>query len=95
MTILFDESPNVCLVRLSIKYSASQLDTLAEAMSLYLDDQGQALLDLFMEPTTRGLAADATQLLKKLSQENAHRLINMIDDQIGKTHEMEDETNVA
>lgn len=89
MTILFDESPNICLVRLTIRYSAAQLDTLAEAMSRYLEEDGKPLLELFMQPSLRMMAADATQLLKKLSEENAHRLIDMIDDHIGKTHEME------
>ena len=84
MSILFDPSTNVCLVRLSIKYSSTQLDTLAEVMSCYLEEDGKPLLTLFMEPTTRDLAADATQLLKKMPSESLHRLIDMIDDHIGK-----------
>ena len=79
-------TPTEALAMLTAKYSNSQLDTLAEAMSLYLEEDGSALLDLFMEPDTRALAADGSQLLKKMPNENLHRLIDMIDDHIGKVH---------
>jgi hypothetical protein len=86
MTIVFDQSPTVMVARLVIKYSNSELDKMAEAMVLYLEEDGQALLNLFMEPETRMLAADATNLLRKMTNENLHRLIDLLDDHIGKIY---------
>lgn len=94
MPIVFDHSPTVMVARLAIKYSNVELDKMAEAMSLYLEEDGQALLNLFMEPETRMLASDATNLLRKMPSENLHGLIDLLDDHIGKIYADEDHSEV-
>lgn len=95
MSIVHDEPIGVTLMGLTNKYSSTQLDILAEAVSCYLEEDGKPLLNLFWEPETRALAADATQLLKKMPSENLHLLIDMIDDHIGKVHDDEAQAEEA
>ena len=87
MIIDVNSRPSYVLSNLVARYDAAQLDQAAEAMSLYLEEDGKALLNLFMEPATRMLASDAANLLRKMSEENLHKLIDMIDDHIGKIHD--------
>lgn len=86
MIIDVNSTPSYVLGDLLARYNSAQLDQAAEAMSLYLEEEGQALLNLFMEPETRMLASDATNLLRKMSEENLRRLIDLLDDHIGKIY---------
>lgn len=95
MPIVLVNTPSSVLADWIIKYNYVQLDMAAEAMSLYLEEDGKALLNLFMEPKTRALAADASYLLKHMPEKNLHKLIDMIDDHIGKIHEYEDQAEEA
>lgn len=84
MPIVLVNTPSSVLADWIIKYNYIQLGVAAEAMSLYLKEDGQALLNLFMEPKTRALAADASYLLKNMPVENLHKFIDLVDDHLQK-----------
>lgn len=86
MPIVLVNTPSSVMEYLTFHYKTEQISSLLPAMDGYLNGDGQPLLDLFMDPKTRNLGSDASTLLKCMPRENLNRLINMIDDHIGKIH---------